>query len=600
MIKFKRFIKDNKTELSYISLLIISLLIISIPRLFMQYNIGIGNWDTYLYLENGRSFAKMGWGDVASISPVVPYILSLLFRISNTTYPEAIFNLSVFMYILGVISLYLIFRFKFDYKTSFVGSLIYATFTLLYSWVAIGGNDITGVSLTLLTIYFIILAHTKNNKYYYIAMPIAAYAFLSRYTAGVMLFAIFFYLIISKVSKKEFKKFIVGSIIGVLTISPFLLHFYRVLGTPFPFLGQFSGTVTNTKVLDAGYLPDTMYYINHLPNYINSYVPINANFENIVNPMGNIPCIVSYIFIALFILGILFVFYSMYKHIQSSNRTFLTKNNRINIIITIILAILALASINNVSYIITTILILAVLFMIKYVMEDYEIKYLNYDLLMLSLFLIYLIFQSILSTKNDRYFITALPFIAYFITNALYYIYNYIDAKINIKQVKISLIISSIIVVFLVVNSLYYTSTIPEENHFRDVEDSCKWFMNTQDYNNSTIIYSDNWPAVSWYLNIYCRRGVPDISEDNSTWTYPMNLLKKSNKHEPASYYIDTNNEYKKDFIGFSKIKRIGDVEIYQNTYEKNLKVKSADSNKYEEYYDSLFNKYNEGSIYNG
>lgn len=600
MIKFKRFIKDNKTELSYISLLIISLLIISIPRLFMQYNIGIGNWDTYLYLENGRSFANMGWGDVASISPVVPYILSLLFRISNTTYPEAIFNLSVFMYILGVINLYLIFRFKFDYKTSFVGSLIYATFTLLYSWVAIGGNDITGVSLTLLTIYFIILAHTKNNNYYYIAMPIAAYAFLSRYTAGVMLFAIFFYLIISKVSKKEFKKFIVGSIIGVLTISPFLLHFYRVLGTPFPFLGQFSGTVTNTKVLDAGYLPDTMYYINHLPNYINSYVPINANFENIVNPMGNIPSIVSYIFIALFIVGILFVFYSMYKHIQSSNRTFLTKNNRINIIITIILAILALASINNVSYIITTILILAVLFMIKYVMEDYEIKYLNYDLLMLSLFLIYLIFQSILSTKNDRYFITALPFIAYFITNALYYIYNYIDAKINIKQVKISLIISSIVVVFLIVNSLYYNSTIPEENHFRDIEDSCKWFMDTQDYNNSTIIYSDNWPAISWYLNIYCRRGVPDISEDNSTWTYPMHLLKKSNKHKPASYYIDTNNEYKKDFIGFSKIKRIGDVEIYQNTYEKNLKVKSADSNNYEEYYDSLFNKYDEGRIYNG
>ena len=39
---FKKVIKDNKIELFYITFLIISLLVISIPRLFTQYSIGIG------------------------------------------------------------------------------------------------------------------------------------------------------------------------------------------------------------------------------------------------------------------------------------------------------------------------------------------------------------------------------------------------------------------------------------------------------------------------------------------------------------------------------------------------------------------------------
>lgn len=268
-------------------------------------------------------------------------------------------------------------------------------------------------------------------------MPIAAFAFLSRYTAGVMIFAIIFYLLINKISKNEFKTFIKGSVLGVLCVSPFLYHFYRILSTPFPFLGQFSGTVNNTKVLDAGYLPDTMYYIKHIPNYITSYIPhTGATFENVVNPMGNIPSVISYVFIILCIIGIFLIFYNSYKYVIKSNRRLLTGNNQINIIIALILTIICLISINSVSYIITTILTLSVLYIIKHILEDYDIWYLNYDLLMLSLLLVYIIFQSILSTKNDRYFITVLPFIAYFITNALYYIYNFIDFKIEIKILK--------------------------------------------------------------------------------------------------------------------------------------------------------------------
>ena len=193
--QIKKFIDNNRLDIYYIFILIALLLVISVPKLLVQYKIGIANWDTYLYLENGRLYAKMGWGDVPSISPVLPLILAKIFLFSGHTYPEAIFNVDVFFYILGCVGLYLLFRYKFSHNTSLLATMIYATFTLLYSWVAIGGNDIIGVTGTILTVYLILISNKYSNKFYLIAMPIAAYAFLSRYTAGVMIFSILFFFI---------------------------------------------------------------------------------------------------------------------------------------------------------------------------------------------------------------------------------------------------------------------------------------------------------------------------------------------------------------------------------------------------------------------
>ena len=94
--EIKEFIDRNRLDIYYILILVALLLIISIPKLLVQYNAGIINWDTYLYLENGRLYAKMGWGDVPSISPVLPLILAKIFLISGHTFQEAIFTVDVF------------------------------------------------------------------------------------------------------------------------------------------------------------------------------------------------------------------------------------------------------------------------------------------------------------------------------------------------------------------------------------------------------------------------------------------------------------------------------------------------------------------------
>lgn len=576
----KNFITDNKKDLSYIALLTIFLLIITIPRLLVQYNVGIGNWDTYLYLENGRNFAKMGWGDVPSISPVLPMILSKMFLIAGHPYQEAIFNIDVVLYFICIITFYLLLRLKFKHEISLLGSIIFATFTLLYSWVALGGNDIIGVTGTVLTIYLILTAHKYNNKLYYIALPIAAYAFLSRYTAGVMIFSICFYWLIKEIDLKELKHIIVGGILGIISIGWFLYQFYIHLGTPFPFLGQFSGTVSNTVVMDSGFLPDSWYYIKHIPNYLLSYVPDVTTFNAIVNPMGNVPSTISYIYIILMVFAFVLLACKIIKSIKNSELIF-NQKFKLMLVLSALLLICFLFTLGSVSYIISIIIFLFALYLLWTVLKGYGIEDLDYELLMISLLVIYLVFQSILFTKNDRYFITVLPFIAYFITYALDWIFNMIDEKVNLKKVHLSKIISSIIIIGLLANTLLFVSVMPTDNDYSDIEEACDWLMDHEIINNTTLCYSDNWPAVTWYLNIYCQRGVPNTTDNEYQTKFAEEILTANDSHRGAFYYIDATNKEKVDYPGMIKLEGFDTVQIYENKYLAEFGYKYVYSDDY-------------------
>lgn len=562
----KTFITDNQKDIKYIFALTIFLLIISIPKILAQYHVGIGNWDTYLYLENGRNFAKMGWGDVPSIAPIIPITLSKLFLLAGHPYQEAIFNIDVIFYILGIVSFYLLLRIRFNENMSILGSVILSTFTLLYSWVAIGGNDIIGVTGTILAVYLFIISHKYDNRFYLLAFPIAAYAFLSRYTAGVMIFTIIFYLVISKIRFKEIKYVILGGILGVISISWFLNNFNKHLGTPFPFLGQFSGTVSNTVVLDSGFLPDSWYYIKHIPNYLISYVPNVDTFNALVNPMGNVPSIFSYMYILLFILGLAFIVYRVYNIVKSKDYE-LNNIRKLLICVSLLLFVVFLFTLGLISYIISSIMFLIVLYIIWKVFEPYEIKYFDYELVMISLFVTYLIFQSILFTKNDRYFITVLPFIAFFITYALDSLFTHIR-KIN-NGIKVQNILIIIVILGLLANTLLFVGGIPSQNEYADIEDACSWLDDNRIINNSTFIHSDNWPAVTWYLNVYGQRGVINTSNVSERIRFANEILSYSKHHMPSSYFIDTTSSEKYDYPGLTLIKVVGNVGIYENNYVK-------------------------------
>lgn len=586
-----KFSDDKRCVIFYCFILLVILLLLVVPKLMHQYSVGVANWDTFLYLENGRNFAKMGWGDVPSIAPVLPMILAKMFLLAGHTYVEAIFNADVVFYIIGVITFFLILNFKFDNNTSLVGSLIYATFTLLYSWVAVGGNDIIGVTGTLITIYFILLACNYNSKFFIPAFLFAAYAFLSRYTAGIMLFGIILYLIMKRINLRQIRDLVIGVVVGFIGIVWFLDEFNKKLNTPFPFLGQFSGTVANTKVMDAGFLPDSWYYITHIPNYLASSIPAGSGFNAVINPMGNIPTLLSDVYIVLMIMGFILVFYGIYRKIHSSDIKFMTFKNIALALTSTVIFIVCIATIGSVSYITSNILFMIVLLELYYMFYDYDVKFLDYDFMMILLFFTYLVFQSVLYTKNDRYFITVLPFIAYFITNAVYYIFKYIDKKIpKVGSFKSSTIITAVITVILVCNCLSFAMSVPDDNEYSDIKDACNWFEeNYPTYNNKTLIYSDDWPAISWYLNIYAQRGVLE-SEVNATDELAHMMLADNKQHNAAHFYIDTKNNHENNYTGFREVYRSGGVTIYKNIYLDSHSPKDLKSDDYDRYYYNLFN----------
>ena len=75
--------------------------------------------------------------------------------------------------------------------------------------------------------------------------------------------------------------------------------------------------------------------------------------------------------------------------------------------------------------------------------------------------------------------------------------------------------------------------------YFNDIEEAYLWL---KDYdptiNNTTVTYSDNWPAIGWYFNIYTQRGVPDVKNSSSIWEFSKYILSQNKSHYPASYYI--------------------------------------------------------------
>lgn len=84
--------------------------------------------------------------------------------------------------VIGNIGLYFLLRIRFDEILSLTGVILYATFALNLTWLANGSIDIPGVSITIWTIFFMIMAVDKNPKYYLLAFPTLIIAFFTRYT----------------------------------------------------------------------------------------------------------------------------------------------------------------------------------------------------------------------------------------------------------------------------------------------------------------------------------------------------------------------------------------------------------------------------------
>ena len=196
--------------------------------------------------------------------------------------------------------------------------------------------------------------------------------------------------------------------------------------------------------------------------------------------------------------------------------------------------------------------------------------------------------------KNDRYFITVLPFIAFFITNAIYYFYSFIRSRST--KFDFTKVLSAILILLFVSSALGFCANMPEENRFIEIRDACMWLQDYHpDYNSTTITYSDSWPVVTWYLNVPSQRLVLTDGGDEQIFNYSAKMLFRNETELPASFFIDTHHDVKHDFPGFTKIKTFDRVTIYENNYllEHDGNESLLNTTSYEFYANKTINYYN-------
>ena len=162
-------------------LILITLFSLVLTGYYISFNQNLGIYcsDVYIYLLNALYYTGHNIHSTLTIylSPIICFLTSILMDVGIEGSISICIITGIFA-IIGNIGLYFLLRIKFDSLLSLTGVILYATFALNLTWLANGSIDIPGVSITIWTVLFTILAIDKNPKYYLFLFTIFAIAFL--------------------------------------------------------------------------------------------------------------------------------------------------------------------------------------------------------------------------------------------------------------------------------------------------------------------------------------------------------------------------------------------------------------------------------------
>lgn len=543
--------------------------------LSVQMRIGVPYWDVYNYLNNAIIFAGMGTKTSSTIiylSPLLPFLTSLFFRMGYVSI-NAIFIVSAVIFTIGVIGLFFLLKERFNAIGSLTGSLIFISFPVVLSWAVSGCTDIPGISFSIWALFFMVIGLKRDYRYLYLVLPTFVMAFLIRYTSGLILLPILLYLLINidHVKKmKNLKKVILGIIIEIGVLITALAYFFVKLKTAASVFSLFTSIASSsfTGANDVAHNTNVLYYIQNLLNYI-SIGPFQGPYQQIMNPSQGVPTLLSYLISLIVIFGLIFYIHRIYiSKINFEEKKILRTDNLIKIGLILVLFILLLVSFYYKYFILSEIILFAFLYGAYVILikgkAGYEQKKLELDFMFLSWFGAYLIFQSTLPLKVDRYFITMAPALAYFIVLGLSEFITKFRPKIKYKNVKPGLICLLIALIFLSCSTATFIGHTPKKTFTIDIDHSCQWIKAYDPDYKDKVICSDYPNAVNWYLKKEIRAGFPRLynNEDDKFEDFLQQI--------DADYYIDSTRKFHPEIKGYRIIKKFGVVAIY----EKKAKIR--------------------------
>ncbi len=465
--------------------------------------------DVYSYLIAALRFSGVsieGYQYVNNLSPLIPFLTSILFRFGFVSSLSIFFITGVF-YFLGGVFFYKLLKLRFNNLYSILGAVLYGGCTVNLIWQGTAIVDIPSVSLSIIAIYSMIMAVDKNQKYFYLAFPAVVLAFLSKYTAGLILPIMMLYYILRVFSWKKFKIYrkntFIGVILGILIFIPYIIYLttYHI---DFNLYYQLNSILTIHKY-SLGAVNDLGFYLVNLFQCLN-HMEILGIFLDII-----------------FIIGIILVLYRTRRILKvtynQQSIKFLGRFVPLSIIykllmIGILLLIFIFLTAGRIPILISEVL----LFLIIYVMSVLSNKVLgkfnkiphkpkyrfyNYDILMFTWSYSYLIMFSAHFVKSTSYFSSMAPGFIALVVFSVYLIlktsrlkYKSLDLKENKRRdynLKLSTIIS-LVLIFVFVLSSFYCIGIYRQDSYQTNGDEIVYFIqnNISYYDNLTISQTNN------------------------------------------------------------------------------------------------------------
>ena len=509
-------------------LLLITLFSLVLTSYYISFNQNLGIYcsDVYVYLLNALYFTGHNNHSILTIylSPTICFLTSLLMDIGIRSYISICIVTGLFA-VIGNIGLYFLLRMKFDSLLSLTGVILYATFALNLTWLANGSIDIPGVSITIWTVVFTILAIDKNPKYYHYAFPVFVIAFFTRYQIiFIMPVLILYYLYKNgfKIEKNDIKFIkkgvLIAAILAIIILIPVLIMGHGHFEPVSQMMGGVSGS--QGRSYDPAYSTDAGYYLSNFLNFISSS---KVTYERSTPTLQN-PTILSVLIIGILAIGsILFIVKRDYE---------LDKRK----LIPIALFLIAILTFKRTSSVITISIAFLGLLLIGQNSKNQK------GLLMLSWILVNLIFYSYYNLKVNRYIIPAIPPLIYLILASI----ELINEKITINKN----IIPVVLIVLFAIQGFTFCFAFEQTNDFTAPQEISEYIIQeVPDYENCNIgVY--NIRPYRWYLG------------DNIIGIPNSEITKADTSN--ISYYIS--NVKIDDFNNFTEIKNIGKLYLYEKS----------------------------------
>ena len=530
----------------------------------VQIKIGVPYWDVFNYLNNALHFANMGSNGVVNhLPPMIPVVTSLVFRMGYVSV-DVIFIISGLIFILGVIGLYLLLKERFNPTKSLAGSLIFISLPAVMAWAVSGGIDLPGVVFSIWALYFLVIGLKKDSKFLFLVLPLLVVSLLTRYTAGLIVIPMIFYILANLNQVKEIlhiKKVILGILIELGVLLAIFTYFILQLDTSALF-GLFFDVVTSSSsgVEDVAYNSNFLYFLQNSLNYI-SLGPVQGTYRQLLNPSEGIPSILAYIIGIISVIGISSYIYRVLSTEKEDDISRANLANLGKIIVILVLFMGLVLSFYNKSLILSEILLLVLVYLLYRFMARGKFEMdskLALDLMFISWFGAYFIFHGILPFKVDRYFITMAPAFTYFIILGLSQFIGELKPRIKGLNSKSGWVYLMVALICLSSATATYIGHTPQKTFTVDISNASEWIKGYDPGYSSKVIGSDYPNAVTWYLHQDTTGAY--LKNYNNTVEFADYL------HENGVYYYFDSNKSHPNLRGFRIIKTFGVVAIYEKT----------------------------------